>query len=110
MLLRIFTKDLNDLTKNKNFAQARYPLVTCKMLLMIKMKQMVYSTILILTIHFDLVQLTFGLNLTKLKLALIAHNLGHGSCLNNGMFNNLKKLKQVQIQKILKLFFGQQKT
>ncbi len=34
MLLRIFTKDLKDLTKNLNFTEARYPLVTYKMLLL----------------------------------------------------------------------------
>ena len=39
-------------------------------------KQVERSTILILTIHFDLVQLDFKLHLTKPKLAFIEHNLG----------------------------------
>ncbi len=33
-------------------------------------------TILTLTIHFDLIQLDFGLCLTKFKLEIIKHNLG----------------------------------
>jgi hypothetical protein len=50
------------------------------------MKQVLRSAILISTIHFDLVRLGFGLRSTKLNIALIKHNLGHGFCLNTVMF------------------------
>jgi hypothetical protein len=37
--------------------------------------------------YFDLVRLSFGLRSTKLNIALIQHNLGHGFCSNNVMFD-----------------------
>jgi hypothetical protein len=51
-------------------------------------KRVVRLTILISTIHFGLVRLGFEIRSTKLNIALIEHNLGHGFCSNNVMFDN----------------------
>ena len=49
---------------------------------------MVRLTILISIFHFDLVQLSSGLCLTKLNIALIQHNLGNGFCLSYVIIDN----------------------
>jgi hypothetical protein len=53
----------------------------------LKPKQVVHTTILISTIHFDLVCLGFGLRSTKLNIALIEHNPWPRLCSINVLFD-----------------------